>query len=82
MKHTNVIAIVRGFQAGVLCVVVGTMLGVPWPIQNQDRTNLGELLQPRQILKGWLTVYCSDRFGSSMRRSPNPTDRAPTCSDN
>ena len=27
MKHANVIAVVRGFQAGVLCVLVGTMLG-------------------------------------------------------
>jgi hypothetical protein len=27
MNHPNAIAIVRGFQAGVLCVMVGTMLG-------------------------------------------------------
>ena len=27
MNHANVIAVVRGFQAGVLCVVIGAMLG-------------------------------------------------------
>ena len=27
MNHANVIAVVRGFQAGVLCLVVGPMLG-------------------------------------------------------
>lgn len=27
MNHANVIAVVRGFQAGVLCVMVGVMLG-------------------------------------------------------
>ena len=41
MKHTNVIAIVRGFQAGVLCVVVGTILGCasanPEPGSNEPR---------------------------------------------
>ena len=27
MNHANVIAVVRGFQAGVFCAVVGAMLG-------------------------------------------------------
>jgi hypothetical protein len=27
MNHANAIAVVRGFQAGVLCAVVGAMLG-------------------------------------------------------
>jgi hypothetical protein len=27
MNHANVIAVVRGFQVGVLCIVVGAMLG-------------------------------------------------------
>ena len=41
MNHANAIAVVRGFQAGVLCVVVGTILGCasanPEPGSNEPR---------------------------------------------
>lgn len=46
MNHTKVIAVVRGFKAGVLCVVAGAMLGCASTDPASESTKPGRAAPP------------------------------------
>ena len=64
MNHANAIAVVRGFQAGVFCAVVGAMLGCASanPESGSNKQELVDCLLPGQIRQLDETVtYLTER---------------------